>query len=181
MNGLSERQLAAYLLILASLIFLIAGALFTGRAIWNWPVGQTAVYLRWERGVIIAAFLISLLGFGLFENMLKAAGDIGIARMALLLYLISAGVVVVAETSFLNGQWSYPQIVAHVVLAFLAQAAFGLALLQTELLPSWVGWTSILWNLGCLVILPILMPQDMYFPWLHYVAPLLIGISLLRN
>jgi hypothetical protein len=181
MNGLSERQLAAYLLILCSFVFLVAGFLFTARAIWNWPVGQTAVYLRWERGVVIAAFLISLLGFGLVEKMLSAAGDIGIARMALLIYLISAGVMVVAETNYLNGQWSYPQIVAHVVLAFLAQAAFGLALLQTGLLPGWVAWASILWNLGCLVILPILMPQDMYFPWLHYVAPLLIGISLLRT
>jgi hypothetical protein len=181
MNELFERQLAAYLLILASLIFLIAGFLFTGRAIWNWPVGQTAIYLRWERGVVIAAFLISLLGFGVVEKMLSVAGDIGIARIALLLYLISAAVMVVAETSYLNGQWSYSQIVAHVVLAFLAQAAVGLALLQTELLPGWVAWASILWNLGCLVILPILMPQDMYFPWLHYVAPLLIGISLLRK
>jgi hypothetical protein len=181
MDGLSERQLTAFLLILCSFVFLIAGFLFTARAIWNWPVGQTAVYLRWERGVIITAFLIGLLGFGAFEHMLSATGDIGIARMALHIYLVSAAVLVVAETSFLNGQWSYPQIVAHVVLAFLAQAAFGLALLQTDLLPSWVGWASILWNLGCLVILPILMPQDMYFPWLHYVVPLLIGISLLRN
>lgn len=180
MNALSERQLTAFLLILSSLVFLVAGFLFTARAIWNWPVGQTAVYLRWERGVIITAFLVSLLGFGLLEKMLGATGDIGIARMALLLYLISAAVMVVAETSFLNGQWSYPQIVAHVALAFLAQAAFGQALLQTDLLPSWLGWASILWNLGCLVIVPILMPQDIYFPWLHYVAPLIIGIALFR-
>jgi len=32
---------------------------------------------------------------------------------------------------------------------------------------------------GWLVILPINRPQNMYYPWLHYVAPLLIGIGLL--
>jgi hypothetical protein len=69
--------------------------------------------------------------------------------------------------------------VVFIVLAFVGQAVFGAALLRTGLLPGWVGWATILWNLGWLVILPIARPADMYYPWLHYVAPLLIGIALL--
>jgi hypothetical protein len=102
--------------------------------------------------------------------------------MALALYLIAACVLVVAEMAYLdNRTWVYPQIVAHVVLAFLAQAAFGTALLRTGLTASRTEWAAILWNIGLLVIMSIFYPRDIYFPWLHYVAPLMIGIALLQK
>lgn len=183
MNGqglLSERQIAASLLILSSFVFLVAGFMFTVRVIWKQPAGQTPTFLLWERSFVIAAFLTSLMGFVLLAGMLQNAGDTVVARLALALYLVSAVVVVVAETSYLYiGERVYPQIVAHVVLAFLAQAAFGVALLRTGLVAGWVGWATIIWNLTWLLILPIARPQDMYYPWLYYVAPLMIGIALL--
>lgn len=179
-NLVAERRTAASLLILGGIVFLGVGFLYTARAIWKWPAAQTPLYLRWERGLVIADFMISLLGFVLLEDLLRNAGDTVLARSALALYLISAAVLVVAETTFINtGALAYPQIVAQVVLAFLAQATFGLALLRTGLLPGWVGWVTIVWNLGCLVVVPITHPDDIYFPWLHYVAPLIIGIALL--
>jgi hypothetical protein len=73
----------------------------------------------------------------------------------------------------------YGSIVMYVLLAFLAQAAFGVSLLRTGLLPGWVGWATIVWNLAWLVVLPIVSPRDIYYPVLHHVAPLLIGIALL--
>lgn len=130
----------------------------------------------------MAAFLINVLGFTLLENLLHDAGERVFARLALAIYLISAAVLVVAETNFLSrGGSIYPQIVAHVILTFLAQAAFGAAILQAGLVAPWAGWAAVLWNLGLLVIMPIFYPQDMYFPWLHYVAPLMIGIALLNQ
>ena len=175
----SERCLAASLLILCGVVFLVAGYLFTARAIWKLPAAQTEIHLRWERGTVIAAFLISVLGFVLLENLLRAAGETVFARLALALYLICAAVLVVAETTFItNGALPYPQIVAHVVLAFLAQAAFGAALLQTGLVAPWASWATVLWNIALLIIMPIFFPRDIYFPWLHYVAPLIIGIAL---
>jgi hypothetical protein len=80
-----------------------------------------------------------------------------------------------------SGNNTYPHIVLHVVLAFLAQAAFGAALIQTGLVPSWVGWATIIWNLAWLICLPVTSPRDIYFPVLHHVAPLVIGIALLRG
>lgn len=175
-----ESRSAASLLILSATMFLGVGFLYTVRAIWKWPVAQTPLYLRWERGLVITDFMISVLGFVLLEDLLRNAGDTIFARSALAIYLISAAVLVVAETTFINtGALAYPQIVAHVVLAFLAQAAFGLAMLRPGLLPGWVGWVTIIWNLSCLVVLPITHLDDIYFPWLHYVAPLIIGIALL--
>lgn len=111
---------------------------------------------------------------------MRAAGDLIFGRLALVTYLIGATVVVVAELSYLhNREWVYPQIVFHVVLAFLAQAVFGVALLQTGLVAGWAGWATIIWNLVWLLILVIASPRNMYFPALHHVAPLVIGIALL--
>jgi hypothetical protein len=61
----------------------------------------------------------------------------------------------------------------------VGQALFGIAILRTGFLPAWVGWATVIWNLGWLVILPIARPRDIYYPWLHFVAPLIIGIMLL--
>ncbi len=183
MNGpglLSERQTAASLLILCFGVFAVGGILYTGRAIWKWSSGETVGYLHWERGFVIAAVLVTVLGLVLLEDMLRDAGDSVIARLGMVTYMIGAVVVVVAETAYLNTRESvYPQIVVYVVLALLAQAAFGVALLRTGLVAGWVGWATIIWNLGWLVILPIVSPRDLYYPVLHHVAPLLIGIMLL--
>lgn len=179
---LSERHLAASLLILSFVVFLVVGYLFTARIIWRWPAAQTDLHLRWERGLAITAFLISVLGFVLLEGLMREAGESVLARLAMAFYLVGAAVLVVAETAFLaQRDFVYPQIVAHVVLAFLAQAAFGAALLRTGLVTPWVGWATIIWNLVWLGILPLAFPRDMYFPWLHYIAPLAIGIALLQK
>lgn len=178
----SERRLTASLLILSAVVFLAAGYLFTARVIWKLPAAQTELHLRWERGTVTAVFLISVLGFVLLENLLREAGEQVFARLALAIYLISAAVLVVAETNYLsNRELLYPQIVAHVVLAFLAQAAFGVALLRTGLVAPWAGWATVLWNIALLLIMPIFFPRDIYFPWLHYVAPFIMGVALLTQ
>ena len=180
--NISERELAAILLIAGALVFVVGGILFTGRAMWKWPIGQTPVYLRWERGLVVAALLVSVLGLVLLEQLLRAAGDSTLALLALVTYLIGATVLIAAEMTYLhNREWVYPQVVLYVVLAFLAQAAFGVALLQASLVAPWVGWFTIGWNLILLGVLAIASPRNMYFPALHHVAPLLIGIALLTS
>jgi len=190
MNGytlLSERQITAILLIACAVIFMVGGILYTGRAIWKWPASETIGYLRWERGIVILAVLVTAFGLVLLENLLRVApasrGIAGvIARLGMVTYLIGAVVVVVAETTYLhNRQWVYPQIVLYVVLALLAQAAFGLSLLQTGLVPGWAGWATLIWNLFWLVVLPIADRNNMYYPALHHAAPLVIGIALLTS
>ncbi len=177
---LSESRIAALLLIACFPIFAVGGILFTGRAFLKWPAGQTIEYLRWERGFVILAVVVTALGLVLLEDLLGAAGDPIVARLALVTYLVGAVVVVVAETSFLNDRdWIYTQIVLYVVLAFLAQAAFGFSLLRTGLVASWVGWATIAWNLFWLIVLPLASPRDIYYPVLHHTAPLVIGIALL--
>ncbi|MDX1992902.1 MAG: hypothetical protein SF029_10950 [bacterium] len=177
-QGVSTRTIAASLLILSLIVFGFGGALFTGRAFWGWPIDNS--HMSWERGFIIAAVLATVLGLALLEDLLRIAGDSGFARLGMMAYLVGAIVVVVAETASLGGRnFVYPQIVLYVVLAFLAQAVFGAALLRTGLVAAWAGWATVIWNVGWLLIMLIVRPNDIYFPVLHHVAPLIIGIALL--
>lgn len=177
-----ESRLTGMLLILSSVIFLVAATFFTIRFIWELPIGRTPSFFLWERVFVIAALLATLLSFTQLRRVLEAAGDSMLASMALVLFLVAAVLAVVAETiSFPNEDIVYPPIVAYVILSFLGQAIFGMALLRTGLLPAWVGWMTVTWNLGMLVFLVVAKPQDMYYPWLHYITPLLIGVALLRK
>ena len=128
----------------------------------------------------MAATITAVLGLVVLDRLLEAAGDRIFSPVGLAILSIGTVLVLVAETFSLSRQeWTYAPVVAFVVLAFVGQAAFGASLLRTGFVPGWMGWATIIWNLGWLVILPIARPQEMYYPWLHYVAPLLIGIGLL--
>jgi hypothetical protein len=178
----SQQTATGWLLILSGFIFTVGGMLYTGRAIWKWRVAATPAYLRWERGFVIAALLTVVVGLNLLSKMLETSGDRVLAPSGMAIFLIGAMVITVAETFFLSQQkWIAAATVVFVVLAFLAQALFGAALLSTGLLPGWVGWATIAWNLGWLIVLPIARARNMYYPWLHYVAPMLIGIALLLS
>lgn len=178
-NLLNPQIAAGWLLILSGVIFLPGGLLFTSRVILKRTAGKAPVYLYWERGFVIAAVVVVVLGWGLLERLLEADGDVILAPSGLILLLLSAGLVLAAELYSLSKQeWLQSLIVAHVVLAFLSQAVFGASLLQTSLLPEWVGWATIIWSAGMLVYLPAFKPRDLYYPWVHYVAPLMIGIGL---
>jgi hypothetical protein len=69
----------------------------------------------------------------------------------------------------------------HVVLAFRAQAALGPMIFQAGLVPAWGGWATVIWNVACLLVLSIVSRGNIYFPALHNVAPLLIGIALMAG
>lgn len=181
-QGFSERTLAAMLLAMSFLVFTVGGILYTGRAFLNWQIDEASAHLVWERGLVIAAVVSAVLGLALLEDMLRAAGEPIWSRVGMVAYLLGAVLVLAAESAYLaKRDWVYPQIVFYVVLGFLAQAAFGASLLQTGLVASWAGWVTILWNLGWLFVMLIVRPRDIYFPVLHHVAPLLIGIALLAG
>jgi hypothetical protein len=178
-QGVSARTIAASLLALSFVVFAVGGVLYSGRAFLNWQIDETSSHLIWERGFVIGGVLSTVLGLALLEDMLRAAGEPVLSRLGMVTYLFGAVVVVVAETAYLGKRdWIYPQIVVYVVLAFLAQAAFGAALLQTGLV---AGWTTVIWNLAWLLVMLLVRPRDIYFPVLHHVAPLIIGIALLTQ
>lgn len=181
-QGLSIRTVAASLLILCFFVFTFGGVLFAGRAFLKWPVDETSSHWVWERGFVIGGVLFTVLGLALLEEMLHTAGEAVLSQLGMVAYLFGGVLVVAAETAFLaRRDWVYSRIVLYVVLAFLAQAAFGAALVQTSLVAGWVGWATIIWNLAWLPVLLIFSPRNLYYPALHHAAPLLIGIALLAQ
>jgi len=177
---ISEQVVAGWMLILSGIIFVPGGLLFTGRVILKWPSAQSQSYLYWERGLVMAAILVAALGLVMLERLLEAAGDGVLAPLGMAIFLIGTVLALAAEAFGLSHQtYEYAPIVVFVILAFLGEATFGASILRSGLLPAWVGWVTIVWNLAWLIILPIARPQDMYYPWLFYVAPELIGILLL--
>jgi hypothetical protein len=128
----SEQVVTGWLLILSGIIFIPGGVLFSGRAIWKWPVAQSQTFLFWERGFVIAALLVAVIGLTGLERMLETAGDRILAPSGIVLLLIWNAIVIYTETFFISRQeWVYAPIVTFVVLAFLGQAAFGASILRT--------------------------------------------------
>jgi len=49
---------------------------------------------------------------------------------------------------------------------------------QIGLVAAWVGWVTIFWNVGFLLIFIIVRPREVYYPAIHFFAPLVIGLGL---
>jgi|GEM_PF-2035612 len=135
----------------------------------------------WERSLVMSAVVPTAVGFVLLAGYLQGTNAFVLADIGATAYLFGGVLLVVAESLNLTLGYEkvYGLIVVYVIVAFLAQAAIGDALLQAGLLAAWIGWGTILWNIAGLVVLLLFSRRDLYFPVLHHVAPLLIGIALL--
>ena len=177
------ERVAGLLLVLGFVTNFAGVVLFNIRGGASGGAPPSSDYYQWERGLFIAAVVLVAIGFVLLEEQLHTSDGRVLARIGATTYVIAAILGVVAEALDLSGtgRGLYPLIVVHVVLGFLGQAAIGGALRQARFLTPWIGWATIVWNLGCLVVLPVITPHDIYFPILHGLMPLLIGAPLLRS
>lgn len=167
-------------LVAAILPLALGVSLFLGRNGVQGSAPRSAALFVWERGSIVTAVVLTALGLTLLDAHLQGTGGRVMARLGAGAYLFGAVLLVTAEATRLpQGEASYPLIVVYVMLALLGQAAVGAAVVQGGLLPAWIGWTTIVWNLAWLIILPLVTPGDVYFPVLHHLMPLLIGACLL--
>jgi hypothetical protein len=183
---MSERTTSGALLTLGALLAFVAGALYG----LGGSDGPQLLFVL-TRSFVVAAVVTNALGLALLESLLRDAGERVLSRLGLIGFLIGAVLLVVAEAFLIAGRGVVdPLVRVYVVLAFLSVSAYGVALLRTRLLPTWVGWTTIAWNLGWFVaLLAINVWNDpgnwddpgYYYPVLHHIAPLLIGIELIRH
>jgi hypothetical protein len=141
---------------------------------------ETPTYFMWERGLLMAGFAIAALGVALLEIILSEAGVAVLARLGATAFLIGTVLALVAEAGILSEAGSTTSLMATtMVVLFVAEAILGGALLASHLSPDWVGWAVLVWNIGWLIILPVVSPRDLYYPILPFVPALLIGIALL--
>jgi hypothetical protein len=167
------------LFIVAFILAVVGGIMFMGRKQLGWPIAQSRRYLFWERSVWIAGIVLLTLGLSLFAWMLQTEGENILSRLGVTGFLIGAVLIVVAEAVSLDTQqWPGYLVRLSVVLLLLSQALFGGAMLQIDRLPQWVGWATIIWNLGWFVVL--LRAKDPYYPAMYYIIPLIIGVILIN-
>ena len=177
----SFQRTAGALMVAAILPLALGVILFLNRNGIGGGAPPSQALFVWERSFIMAAVVLTAIGLMLLDGYLQNSDGRTLVRVGAITYLIAGTLLVAAEAFGLSqGEKNvYALIVIYVVLSFLAQAAIGGALLQSKLLPAWIGWMTIVWNLAWLVVLPITTPSDMYFPVLHHLMPLLIGTPLL--
>jgi hypothetical protein len=181
---LTARGLTGGLLLASTALTFVGILQFTARVFMHAPFAAQPGYYQWERGFIIGGFIALALGLAGLSALLRQAGDPLLSDLALTAAVIGTVLLIGVEMAWLtraslsDGLTSGLMRLA-VVLIFLAQADFGAALLQTGLLPGWLGWFAIAWNLVWLVVLA--RAGDPYYPVLHIVLPLLAGLLLLRR
>lgn len=177
----SASRVAGGSLALAVVPLAVGIALFIGRGGLQGRAQRTPGLFILERGSTVSAVVLTALGFIVLETIFQGSPGRTAARIGAMAYFFGAVLLAAAEAMSLaqSGTVTYPLIVIYVALALLGQAAVGAAIVQSGLLPAWIGWTTIVWNLSWLIILPLATPADVYFPVLHHLMPLLIGVSLL--
>jgi hypothetical protein len=175
---------------LATGVLLLAGELLVGAGIFMYgfrvflhaPFGGRPGYYQWERGLIIGGYLTLALGLAALSGLLRLAGDAMLSDLGLIAYGMGAVFVTLCEVAWLTAAGLPERLIGallriYVALSFVGQAALGAALLETGLLPAWVGWTTVIWNLSWMAL--VLRARDPYYPFMHLELPLLAGLGFL--
>jgi hypothetical protein len=183
-SWLTAHGLTGGLLLASAALLFVGVMMFTARVFLHAPFGARPGYYQWERGLIVSGHLTLALGLTGLTSLLRQAGDLVLSDVGLTAFVVGAAVLTVAEVSWLTkaglpDELTGALIRIFVILAFLSQAAYGAALLQTGLLPGWLGWITVVWNIGWLVVL--VRAKDPYYPVLHFQLPVLAGILLLMS
>jgi len=153
---------------------------------------------QWGFALFGAGVVMTVVGLGLLSILLSAIGHHVLALVAFVGYTFGAVLWMLdlafdmsvtpwaarefARTSEVPAfyvplkQWGETLLCIYTVLAFLSLATYGWGLLQTGLLPAWIGWVSIGWSL--LWLAHFALTRDT-IPVLHHIIPLLIWIALL--
>ena len=182
----SIGRAAGFFLVLGFVASLAGVLMFTIRGGAGGGAPPSHTFFVWERSFFMAAVILTAIGFVLLEGRLQLQNADGraLARTGATTYLIAASLLVTAEAFRMSvgdqfEKRAYALFVVYVVLAFLAQAAIGGALLRSRVVGASIGWVTIVWNLGLLVVLSVITPGDIYYPIAHQIMPLVIGGALL--
>jgi hypothetical protein len=177
-----------------------------GNFIINLPLKQQLLAIpahlaqqQWSLSLFMTGLLVTILGFALFTILLRDAGDRLFAVPALVALVLGGVCMVIylafplgvdplaAQTTASTGivpdyyqafsDWTNVLFVIYTLLAFVALACYGGAVLSSRMLPQWVGWLMILYSLAGLGFTSITAGNVP--PFLQHLLPILLGILLL--
>jgi hypothetical protein len=153
---------------------------------------------RWGNRIVLMGWIVAALAYVMLAALLRDAGDPIISTLASVLFLIAIALAGVfwafhlsptllaaeetARTSNVPAYYEILQVSAeaslrvYLLLGLIATAGFGWALLQTGMLPSWVGWVTVGWGV---IWAGVFLKRSEGIPLLPMVMQIVIGISLL--
>jgi hypothetical protein len=167
------------LLLIAFVLNLGGVVMYAAGTEYGW-VAETPTYHAWERALFMSSYVAAALGTAVLEPALAEAGAAILGRLAAVAFPMAASVALVMEAVTINAPEPYALMVVAVLLLFGAELLLGAAVLVSRLVPAWVGWAAVVWNLAWPVILPIVSPGEPSYPILHAIPLLMISIPLIR-
>lgn len=148
--------------------------------------------------IVLIGWIVAALGYVMLTALLRAAGDPIISPLASVSFLIGIVVAIAflalhltvtvlaaeetAHTTLVPEYYKVLEMSAesllgvYQLLGLLATAGFGWALLQTGILPSWVGWVTVGWGM---LWTGVHLRSVNAIPLLPMVMQVVIGMSLL--
>jgi hypothetical protein len=153
---------------------------------WLLSIGQLVGLIVMTAGVAGFTFLLAdagegalaWVGFGTYLVALIAWAIGLIAQTATLPTAATQRAETGATPSWIHAFWAsgYLAEATWVIVANIAYAALGLAILQSGLLADWAGWVAIGLGIG----IPIVVVATRYgFPEMTQIVPLIVGIALI--
>jgi hypothetical protein len=153
---------------------------------------------RWGCRLILIGWVVAALGYTMLGALLSDTGAPTISMFAIVLFLLAIASAIVfwvlyvpptilaaeetARTSTAPAYYEILQVAAesslgiYQLLALLSTAGFGWTLLETGLLPTWVGWAVIGWGL---LWIAVHLRSNETIPLLPMVMPVVVGTALL--
>ena len=136
--SVGEHRVAGWLLVIG-FVFLVLAAFLYGFGTYPW--GET-----WQHNVLAVGLVLTLFGLAAFQLILTDAGDRLLARLGTIAFLVGVVLWLVGEAIALDsGRFIFEFERDYVVLACVAIAMFGGAIVRTPVLPRWVGHTAMAW------------------------------------
>ncbi len=155
---------------------------------------------RWGNIFMGLAAVFQLAGLSMLTTILEGANERVLSRLGLIGFLLTTvfwlifsafrSVITVMAAQEMNAtseiptyyeplaKWGFAIFYISAVSGFLALGAYGGSLLKADLLPMWIGWVTLLFSIGMLILLVIIGDT---LPAFHYLPALLIGILLLLH
>jgi hypothetical protein len=136
--SVGERRVASSLLVIGFASLVVAAFLY---GFGTYPWGE-----RWQHDVLSVGLVLTLFGLSAFQLVLKDAGDRLLAPLGTIAFLVGVVLWLVGESIALDsGRFIFEFERDYVVLACVAIAMFGAAIVRTTVLPRWVGRTAVAW------------------------------------
>lgn len=177
-SPVTRSRAAGALFILTFLLGFMGIILFIGRETTGWFDEYDL-----ERAFILGSWLVAATAAVLLAGARDQARRPTPLVVGIALFAVGALGAAIAEVSLLSPEFRLTSLwgVGFATWLFVGEALIGAGLLDGGLVPTWVAWTVIVWNVLWLVTLAIISRDDMYYPGLHYIPLLLIGIPLTRH